>query len=179
MKNIRLWLPVMALAGLISAGCFLVTGQFTVTFNFNDPINIVSPTALAGQAIDLNTIDEYNDHKDKLKDVADIAVLGQFTNLTANATAVEVWMVATPGAPLTTDAAVRAAGQKVWGPLNLTGNGTVNVGWDQSAALFTGRQALIDQVKGDGEFALYALANGAYSFRINKGVFIAVISAGN
>ena len=37
MKNIRLWLPVMALAGLISAGCFLVTGQFTVTFNFNDP----------------------------------------------------------------------------------------------------------------------------------------------
>jgi hypothetical protein len=178
MKNIRLWLPVMALAGLISAGCFLVTGQFTVTYVFNDPINIVSPTALAGQYIDLNTVSEYEDHKDKLKDVADIAVLGQFTNLTASAAAVEVWMVAAPGAALTTDTAVRAAGQKIWGPLNVPANGTVNVGWDQSAGLFTGRQALIDQVKGDGQFTLYAVANGAYSFRINKGVFIAVISAG-
>lgn len=179
MKNVRLWLPVMALAGLISAGCFLVTGQFTVTYVFNDPINITSPTALAGQRIDLSTEDEYNDNKDKLKDVSDIAILGNFTNLTGNATAVEVWMIAAPGSPLTTDAAVRAAGQKVWGPINLAPNATVNVGWDQSAALFTGRQALIDQVKGDGDFALYALANGAYSFRINKGVFIAVLSAGN
>ena len=177
MKNIHLWLPVMALVGLISAGCFLVTGQFTVTYEFVDPINIVSPTALAGQTIDLNTVSEYKDHKDKLKDVADLALVGQFTNLTATATSVEVWMVATPGSPLTTDAAVRAAGQKIWGPLNLPASGSVNVGWDQSAALFTGRQAIIGQVKGDGQFALYALANGAYSFRINKGVFIAVISA--
>ena len=178
MKNIRLWLPVMALAGLISAGCFLVSGQFTVTFNFNDPINIVSPTALAGQYIDLNTVSEYNDHKGDLKDVADLAVLGQFTNLTGNAAAVELWMVATPSGALTTDAAVRGAGQKIWGPLSVAGNSSVNVGWDQSAALFTGRQALITEIKGDGEFALYALANGAYSLRINKGALIAVISAG-
>ncbi len=179
MKNIRLWLPVMALAGLISAGCFLVSGQFTVTFEFNDPVDIVSPTALAGQVVDLNSIEEYSDHKDKLKDVADLALLGQFTNLTSNATNVEVWMVASPGSPLTTDAAVRLAGQKIWGPLVLAPNGSVTVGWDQSAALFTGRQALINEIKGDGEFELYAVANGAYSFRINKGALIAVISAGN
>ena len=178
MKNIRLWLPVMALAGLISAGCFLVSGQFTVTFNFAPQIDIVSPTALAGQYIDLNTVSEYNDHKGDLKDVADLAVLGQFTNLTGNAAAVELWMVATPGVALTTDAAVRASGQKIWGPLNLPANGSVNVGWDQSAALVTGRQALITEIKGDGEFSLYALANGTYSFRINKGALIAVISAG-
>lgn len=178
MKNIRLWLPVLALAGLISAGCFLVSGQFTVTFNFADPINVVSPAALAGQYIDLNTVSEYNNHKADLKDVADLAILGQFTNLTGSATAVEIWMVATPGATLTTDAAVRSAGQKIWGPLNLAANGSVKVAWDQSAALFTGRQALISEVKGDGQFALYALGNGGYSFRINKGALIAVISAG-
>ncbi len=177
MKNFRLWLPVMALAGLISAGCFLVSGQFTVTYEFDDPINIVSPTALAGQDIDLNDTSDYADHKSELKTVSDIAVLGKFTNLTANDSSVELWMVADPGAMLTTDAAVRAAGQKIWGPLALASNASVDVTWDQSAVLFTGRQALIDQIKGDGHFALYALANGAYSFRINKGAFIAVISA--
>ena len=31
---------------------------------------------------------------------------------------------------------------------------------------------------GDGLFDLYALGSGAYSFRVNKGAFIAVISAG-
>ncbi len=178
MKNIRLWLPVMALAGLISAGCFLVSGQFTVTFNFADPVNVVSPAAVAGQYVDLNTISEYKDHKDNLKAVVDLAVLGKFTNQTSSSSAVEIWMVPSPGAGLTTDGAVRAAGQKIWGPLNVAGNSSVNVTWDQSAALFTGRQALITEVKGDGVFALYALANGAYSFRINKGAFIAVISAG-
>lgn len=178
MKHIRLWLPVMALVGLISAGCMLITGQFTVVYNFADPVNVVSPTALVGQRIDLNTVSEYNDHKDKLKAVVDLAVLGKFTNQTANNSAIELWMVASPGAALTTDAAVRASGVKIWGPLNVAGNSTVNVTWDQSAALFTGRQALINEIKGDGVFALYALANGAYSFRINKGAFIAVISAG-
>lgn len=177
MKNFRLWLPVMALAGLISAGCFLISGQFTVTYEFNDPVNIVSPTALAGQDVDLNDISDYADHKNDLKRVEDIAVLGKFTNQTANASSVELWMVANPSGALTTDAAVRSAGQKIWGPLSLAGNASVDVTWDQSAALFTGRQALIDEIKGDGRFALYALANGGYSFRINKGAFIAVISA--
>ena len=178
MKNLRLWLPVLALAGLISAGCFLVSGQFTITVAFSDPITIVSPSAVLGQNIDLNTEPDYNDHKSQLKEVSDVALLGTFTNLNATATSVEIWMVATPGAALTTDAAVRAAGQKVWGPMALAGSQAKVVGWDESAQLFTGRQALIDQVKGDGEFALYALASGSYSFRINKGAFIAVISAG-
>ncbi|MEO5988155.1 MAG: hypothetical protein ABIU54_08890 [Candidatus Eisenbacteria bacterium] len=178
MKNIRLWLPGIALAGLISAGCMLISGQFTVVYTFADPINVVSPSALAGQVVDLNTISEYKDHKDNLKAVVDLAVLGKFTNLTSTNSAIEIWIVPSPGAALTNDAAVRASGQKIWGPLNVAGNSSVNVTWDQSAALFTGRQALITEVKGDGVFALYALANGPYSFRINKGAFIAVISAG-
>ena len=87
-------------------------------------------------------------------------------------------MVATPGSLLTTDSAVRAAGQKVWGPLSLPGDGEVQVDWNRSAALFTGRQALIAEIKGDGRFDLYALGSGGYAFQIDKGALIAVISAG-
>lgn len=178
MKNLRLWIPATMLAALMAAGCVLTSGQFIVTFDFPDPLTVTSPSALAGVAVDLNTISDYNDHKEDLKDVADLAIVGDVVNLTGTATDIEVWMVADPGSLLTTDAAVRGAGQKIWGSLNVPGNGKVHIDWNKSAGLFTGRKALIDQVKGDGRFDLYALGSGTYSFRIEKGALIAVISAG-
>lgn len=182
MRNFRLWLPVAALAALTATGCMLVSGQFVVTARFSqfglDPLTVSSPTTLAGVPIDLNEVSEYADHKDELKDVVDLALVGKVTNLTGAATDVEVWMVASPGAPLTTETAVKAAGVKLWGPLAVPANGSVQVDWNKSAALFSGRQALITEIKGDGRFDLYALGSGAYNFRVDGGALIAVVSAG-
>lgn len=182
MKNFRLWFPVAGLAALMAAGCVLVSGQFIVTYDFAehgfDPLTVGSPTAIAGVQVNLDDVGTYRDHKGDLKDVTDLALVGKITNLTGTATSVEVWMVASPGPLLTTDSAVRAAGQRIWGPLSLPANGSVQVNWNQSAALFGGRQALIGEIKGDGRFDLYALGTGAYAFRIDKGALIAVVSAG-
>lgn len=182
MRNFRLWIPVAALAALTATGCMLVSGQFVVTARFSqfglDPLNVDSPTTLAGVPIDLNEVSEYADHKDELKDVVDLAIVGKVTNLTGAATNVEVWMVANPGVPLTTETAVKAAGVKLWGPLAVAANSSAQVDWNKSAALFAGRQALITEIKGDGRFDLYALGSGAYSFRVNDGALIAVVSAG-
>lgn len=182
-KNLRLWLPVTMLAALIASGCMLVSGQFIVPFKFidvgADPVTVNSATSLSGIAVDLNTIDVYNDHKSDLKDVVDLALLGNLTNLDSGAgLTVEVWMVRNPGTMLTTDTAVRAAGIKVWGPVTVAASGSKNIGWDESAALFTGRKQLIEEIKGDGRFDLYALGNNGYHFRITKGVLMTVISAG-
>ncbi|MBK7369151.1 MAG: hypothetical protein KAY61_02010 [Candidatus Eisenbacteria bacterium] len=184
-KNLRLWLPVTMLAALIASGCMLVSGQFIVPFKFidvgADPVTVNSSTSLSGVAVDLNTVDVYADHKGDLKDVVDLALLGNLTNLDSGAgLTVEVWMVPTPGTMLTTDAAVRGAtgAIKVWGPVTVAASGSKNIGWDESAALFTGRKQLIDEIKGDGRFDLYALGNNGYHFRITKGVLMAVISAG-
>lgn len=183
MRNFRLWLPVAALAALTATGCMLISGQFVVTAPFSlyglDPLTVDSPTTLAGVPIDLNEVGDYADNKDKLKDVVDLAIVGKVTNLTGTATDVEVWMVANPGSPLTTETAVKAAGVKLWGALAVPANGSVQVDWNKSAALFTGRQALIAEIKGDGRFDLYAIGSGAYNFRVNGGALIAVISAGN
>jgi hypothetical protein len=182
MKNFRLWFPVTALAALMAAGCMLVSGQFIVTFDFADhgfdPLLVDSPTALGGVQVNLNDVDTYADHKDELKDVADLALVGKVSNLTGTDTAIEVWMVASPGVMLTTDAAVRAAGQRIWGSLQVPANSSVQIDWNRSAALFGGRQALIAEIKGDGRFDLYALGTGSYDFRIDQGALIAVISAG-
>lgn len=177
MKRFRFWASTLSLAALMSAGCFLVSGQFTVVFNFDTPLTINSATTVMGQLVDLSTVSDYEDNKDKLDSVSDLALLGQFTN-NGPATTVEIWMVASPGGPLTTDGAVRAAGTRIWGPFTLGSGETRSIGWDQSAQLFVGRQALVDEVKGDGEFSLYALGSATpYSFTVENGAMVAVIAA--
>lgn len=181
MKNFRLWFPVTGLAALMAAGCVLLSGQFIVTYEFADhgfdPVTVTSPTDLLGVQVNLNEVSEYRDHHENLVSVVDMALLGKVTNLTGTATTVEVWMVKSPGAPLTTDAAVRAAGERIWGPLSVGPNATVQIDWNSSAKLFTGRQALVDEIKGDGRFDLYALGSGSYSFRVNNGALVVVVSA--
>ncbi len=179
MKQFRFWASTLSLAALMSAGCFLISGQFSVVFEFDTPIQVNTATTVTGQLVDLSTVDEYNDNRDKIDTVSDLALLGQFTN-NGPATTVEVWMVASPGAMLTTDSAIRAAGQRIWGPFTLGAGETRSIGWDQSAQLFVGRAALVSEIKGDGEFALYAIGSSApYSFTIENGAMVAVISASN
>jgi hypothetical protein len=179
MKNIRHAFATVVLAGLMSAGCFLVSGQFTVVFNFDSPLVVSSGGTLQAVDVDLNTVSEYEDNKDKLKDVVDLAILGRFTNSGPESVTIEVWMLATPNASVDTDAEVRANATRIWGPFTVNVDETRTVGWDQSAELFTGRQMLIDEVKGDGQFSLFALGSTApYTFTIENGAVVAVISAG-
>ena len=72
---------------------------------------------------------------------------------------------------------LQANGSRLWGPLAVAANSTESVDWDRSAALFVGRQALIDEVKGDGHFSLYVVANGAFNVTVTKGTLIVVVGA--
>jgi hypothetical protein len=181
MKKLRVILPGLALAALTATGCFLISGQFLVTYNLGD-VHVTSATGLDGVIVDLNGISEYSDHKDNLKDLADIAILGEFHNNGVADIDVEVWMVDNAG-PLLTDASVvRADGVRVWGPFHLTAGATRNITWDESAALFgAGKTPLLNQIKRDGIFTLYAIGPSGttvYDFEIHDGKFIAVIDAG-
>ncbi len=68
MKNMRVWLLLAALGGVLSTGCFLISLQKQVVFLFDDPVTIAGPTTLGGVAVDLNSVSDYEDNKDKLKD---------------------------------------------------------------------------------------------------------------
>jgi hypothetical protein len=177
MKNGRKLVPGLLLAALLAAGC-LISGQFLVNFDLGN-VDVVA-SGVDGIGVDLNTIEEYADHKDKLKGLADIAILGTFVNTGVNDLAVEVWMTDEANPALTTPAAVMAAGTRVWGPFNLAAGATRTITWDESAALFgAGKAPLLAQIKGDGVFTLYALTqSGAYAFRIDNGKLIVVIDAG-
>jgi len=180
MRKIRLLVPGLALAALTFSGCWLISGQFTVSEKLPDPLTIGGVNSLVSAQIDLTTNGDYKDHKKDLKDLADCALLGKFTNNTSTALDVEVWL--TPGlTAFTTETAVTTAGVLVWGPFRLAGNASRVIGWDESAKLFSnaGKAALLSEVKGDGQFTLYAKGkNAPYAFTITQGVAVVVIDAG-
>jgi len=182
MKNLRLSLPSLVLAALTASGCWLVSGQFTVSKNLPDPLTVGGVTSLVSAQIDLTTESEYKDHKDDLKGLVDCALLGTFTNTLGTALSVEVWL--TPATTnYTTEAGLNGDNTrvKVWGAFNLAGNASRRIRWDESAALFskTGKAALLAEAKGDGKFTLYAKgATAPYAFQVDKGVAVVVIDAG-
>ena len=176
MKTLRNVLPLLALAALSAAGCFLISGQFVVDYALPTPLVVASGATLTGASVDLNTISDYKDHKDDLKRVDDLALVGEFKNTSGATANVEAWIVPAGGLNLTL-AQVQSSGVKLWGPLAVAAGATQKVDWNRSATLFVGRQKLIDEIKGDGQFSLYIIASGTFALTITHGAIIAVIAA--
>lgn len=178
MKNLRLMLTSVALAALTLSGCFLVSGQFLITLDLDDA-SVNNTAAITGLQVDLSTNSTYEDHKDNIKDIADFAVLGDVHNSAGTDLGLEVWLVDGLVSTTMSLAAIQASGTKVWGPLTVPAGGDVHIGWDQSAALFggTGKAALLDQVKTDGQFTLFAVG-AAPNFQFTNGKVVVVLAAG-
>lgn len=174
MKTLRFGLLTAALAALVATGCILTSGQFVATYALPDATFNTGGT-FQGELVDLNTISEYNDHKQDLERVEEIALVGDITNNGAASVQAEAWIV--PDATSAPTGVVPGA-VKLWGPLTVAAGATVSVDWDQSTTLFVGRQALIDEIKGDGVFGLYIAAPSAsYDITTTNASFIAVFSA--
>jgi len=180
MKNLRWILPAL-LISIASPGCILTSGQILIDFDLGT-IDVTSNTGLVAEQIDLNDNSDYNDHKDKLKNIVDFAVLGTINNTGGAELLPEVWI--TPDLTnYTTDTQVKANGIKLWGGILVPAGSSAAVNWDTSAALFTkeGKAMILQQATppGDGNFTLYVMgAAGTYQFNVTNGVLALVIDAG-
>jgi hypothetical protein len=185
MKNRRLLplgLGLVALVALGVTGCFLTSAQILVHYALPSPFTIAGADGYERIAVDLSDVSEYQDNKDKLKNISDFALIGKFTNTGGPGGGVEVYITASTTS-LTTPAAIRAGATKLWGPGTIGATGAVrNIGWDDSAALFTaaGKKILLAEAKGDGEFTLYTIGTPAAvnTILVEKGFLILVIGAG-
>jgi hypothetical protein len=178
MKNLRWMVPALLLA-VAAPGCVLVSGQFLIDFEL-DNFSASTDTAVTREDVDLTTEEDYNDHKEDLKGLADVAVLGKITNTGGTDIGVEVWMTGAP-TTYTTPTEVTTNGTKLWGTFNLAAGASEQVSWDESAELFSaaGKALLISEIKGDGQFTIYAIGNaGTYSFTVDNGVLALVLDFG-
>jgi hypothetical protein len=176
------WMILALGLGLMTPGCILTSGQIQINFDLPN-FTANSVTGIDGTSIDLNTESEYQDNKDKLKDLTDLAVLGKFTNNSATAVNVTVYMTRTQSSH-TTETALLADPTVVqlWGPFQVAGNATKTIDWNTSAQLFStaGKAALLAEAKGDGSFSLYAIgpSGAAYDFSVANGNLVLVIDVG-
>jgi hypothetical protein len=175
MKNLRWIVPALAIA-LATPGCVLTSGQFLIDFELDD-FTATTENTVTRQDVDLTTEEDYNDHKDDLESLSDVAVLGTLINNGAAPINVEVWMTAAPNT-YTTSTEVTDNATRLWGPFQVPANSSKTVGWDESADLFklAGKELLIQEIKGDGQFTIYAIAAEAtYSFEVQNGVLALVL----
>jgi len=183
MNKLRIGILSIGLATLTAAGCPLVSGQFLVKYELPTPLQVTVAGNVTRADIDLNNNAEYKDHKKNLKAIADFAFLGKFINNTTPAAPINLGLWITPDVTsYTTVSQLIADGnaRQVWGPFSLGAGETKTIGWDDSAKLFTdsGKQALLEQVKGDGVFTVYLISTGSALFTIQNGVFAFVVDAG-
>jgi hypothetical protein len=182
MKNVRVLAALAGLCAVLATGCIIVSGQIFAHYDLPNPFTIDGADGFERELVDLNTIDEYDEHKDKLKGLSDLAVIGKFTNENGPGGIVEVYITA-GNTSLADPAAIRAGAVKLWGPgtIGATGSSVV-IGWDESAALFNaaGKKILIDEALGDGEFTIYTIGspNVDNTIRVDGGALILTLSAG-
>src|SRR6185295_18040857 len=117
MKKLRWILPALVLAALTSTGCFITSAQILTHFDLPDPFSITSTPGDHAEVVpvDLNTIGDYEDNKDKLEGLTDLAVLGTFTNVNGPAGGVEVWVSPDLAGSGSTDA-IPSNAVLLWGP---------------------------------------------------------------
>jgi hypothetical protein len=183
MKNLRWFLPSLALAALLGNGCIITSTQVLANFALTNPVPILPGTPVWREYVDLNTVKDYADNRDKIKGLSDIAVVGKFVNQAGSpAGSVEIWITA-GNTNLTTVPGVHASATLLWGPVGVdAGPSTKSINWNDSAKLFNapGKQILIDAMKGSGVFTAYIFASGAggNTIDIQNGAIILVIAAG-
>jgi hypothetical protein len=77
-RGLLLALPLSLLA--LMGGCFMVSGQITFVHNFGDGLATQGQT-VGVFGLDLNTIKDYKDHKDKIKSVEAVGFQVEVKNL--------------------------------------------------------------------------------------------------
>ncbi len=90
MKKLKFALAALLIIALI-VGCGIATGSFTFGYEIDDTIESTNAT-LEYEYIDLTTIEDYNDHKDDLKSLDNVAIVGTILNNGPGAVSGEVWL---------------------------------------------------------------------------------------
>lgn len=187
MKLSRLLTVAFTLAVVAVPGCIITSAQVLTHFSLPNPF-VIDSSVPGDQServpVDLNVDPgaDYTDNKDKLKGLLDVAIMGKFTNVNGPAGGVSVYIAPTYDLPAGGAPAPPSNAVLLWGPGTIGATGDVHViGWDESAALFNkaGKDLLISEVKGDGQFTLYTTGTaGVYNIQVEDGVVALVLDAG-
>ena len=176
----------LALVMLAASSCILISAQILTHFSLPNPFTIdsslIDHAARIPVDLSVDVGKDYTDNKDKLKDIGDFAILGKFTNVNGPAGGVLVYITPDLVGPPGGAPGIPSNAVLLWGPGKIGPTGSVRtIGWDESAALFhpAGKALLLSEVKGDGQFTLYATGSAAtFDIRVDDGLVVLLLDAG-
>lgn len=164
MNKTKLALAALLAASLIVA-CGLATGTITIVYELDDDIHSTEAT-LEWEAIDLTTIEDYNDHKDKIKSVDNVALVGVVHNIGNTPVSGEVWLVDYPDTLYDTYGedgpdSVRANGVRIFVSPVIPTSDSLVIDWEDGLSYienFAEVQAAVEL----GQFVLYGLGDSQF-----------------
>jgi len=155
-----------ALAALLAVslviGCGIATGSFTFVYEIDDTITSTH-ASLEYEYVDLTTIDDYNDHRDNLHSLDNVAVVGSFENIGLSVIYGEVWLAydtayATYGA--NGPDSVRAHGTRIFTtPAPIPIGVPLAVNWEDGLAWIENFPEIQTAVLDSSYFVLYGLGS--------------------
>lgn len=161
MNKTKLALVTLLAISLIVA-CGIATGSFTIGYELDGPIESTDAD-LDREVIDLTTISDYNDHKDEIKSVDNIAVVGTAYNYGNTPVSGEVWLVDFPDSNYTDPDTVRYYGTRIFvSPVIQPGEELV-IDWANGLDYienFSDVQAAVEL----GQFVLYGLGDSQFFY---------------
>jgi len=168
MKSRTMMVIAGALAAL-AAGC-LVSGQITIFQKID--AHTVTNSVVTPILVNLNEEEDYVEHKEDIKSVDEISVVALMkNNLDAPA---EVKMYLSDDLTLTSVAQIENPENATLvfvGP-TVPASSTLRIGWTDGYRYVVDKNTVVDQVLGDGIFALYATADGEFNLQIKAEVAV-------
>jgi len=155
MNKKRIALTALLIASLI-IGCGIATGTFTFGYELNGTIES-SNASLEFEYVDLTTIDDYNDHKDNLKSVDNIAVVGSIINDGVAAVSGEIWLVDNDTTYTDPDT-VKHYGTRIFVSPVIPAGDTLDIDWSDGLSYIENFSAVQTAVE-LGQFVLYGLGD--------------------
>jgi len=151
----NLLIALALLIPVVIAGCIL---SGTMVFHFNLTGGWISNGSLQTRHVDLSENSDFNDNKDKLKSIDAIVIVGDVINLGSEDLTAQVYI---SDNQYTTPAQVEANATRIFVSPSVPANDTLHLDWTDGLSHMENLSAIEDQVKGDGQFYVYAISSSA------------------
>ena len=155
MNTIKLALSAL-LAAVLAIGCGIATGTFSFVVEIDGTI-ASNQASLEWEHIDLTIIEYYNDHKDKIKSVDQVAMVGSIANNGPDVSG-EIWLAY--DTTYSTPAEVRANSTRIFVSSVIPSGDTLIVNWSDGLAFIENFAAVQDAIE-LGDFVLYGLGDNS------------------
>jgi len=172
--NIKtLALTALLIAAFIVA-CGIATGTFTIVYEIDDTISSTQAD-LQYEAVDLNTIEDYQEHQDLIQSVDHIAIVGTVLNYGNTPVSGEVWLAYTD--TLDTPAEVRSVGTRVFVSPVIPPGGSLEIDWQDGLSYIENFSEIQDAVE-LGQFVIYGLGDSQFFYVVMDIDIIVTLTAG-